>query len=108
MDRQHDIQPCGSNEAIAYYIEKYLPKAEPEGVDSGIAQAIQQIQREKTDISRKLFKICMKILHERQVSALSYSITRQLAKLHFSENEKARTALQGIAIRQKRTRNWLL
>ncbi|KAG5863592.1 hypothetical protein JTB14_029204 [Gonioctena quinquepunctata] len=64
-----DIQPCGSNEAIAYYIAKYLPKAEPEGVDSGIAQAIQQIQREETDISRKLFRICMKILHERQVSA---------------------------------------
>ncbi|GIY94549.1 helitron_like_N domain-containing protein [Caerostris extrusa] len=41
-----DIQPCGSNEAIAYYIAKYLSKAEPEGVHSGIAQAIQQIQRE--------------------------------------------------------------
>ncbi|GBP80548.1 hypothetical protein EVAR_39418_1 [Eumeta japonica] len=64
-----DIQPCGSNEAIAYYIAKYLSKAEPEGVDSGIAQAIQQIQREETDISRKLFKVCMKILHERQISA---------------------------------------
>ncbi|GIY57521.1 ATP-dependent DNA helicase [Caerostris darwini] len=37
-----DIQPCGSNEAIAYYIAKYLSKAEPEGVHSGIAQAIQQ------------------------------------------------------------------
>ncbi|CAB3241815.1 unnamed protein product [Arctia plantaginis] len=46
-----DIQPCGSNEAIAYYIAKYLSKAEPEGVDSGIAQAIQQIQREESDIS---------------------------------------------------------
>lgn len=64
-----DIQPCGSNEAIAYYIAKYLSKAEPEGVDSGIAQAIQQIQREETDLSRKLFKICMKILRERQISA---------------------------------------
>ncbi|GIY31475.1 hypothetical protein CEXT_692171 [Caerostris extrusa] len=64
-----DIQPCGSNEAIAYYIAKYLSKAEPEGVHSGIAQAIQQIQREESDISRKLFRICMKILHERQVSA---------------------------------------
>ncbi|GIY24095.1 helitron_like_N domain-containing protein [Caerostris darwini] len=64
-----DIQPCGSNEAIAYYIAKYLSKAEPEGVHSGIAQAIQQIQREESDISRKMFRICMKILHERQVSA---------------------------------------
>ncbi|OWR45482.1 putative helentron 5 helitron transposon replicase/helicase/endonuclease [Danaus plexippus plexippus] len=64
-----DIQPCGSNEAIAYYIAKYLSKAEPEDVDSGIAQAIQQIQREESDISRKLFRICMKILHVRQVSA---------------------------------------
>ncbi|KAH9628954.1 hypothetical protein HF086_016666 [Spodoptera exigua] len=64
-----DIQPCGSNEAIAYYIAKYLSKAEPEGVDTGIAQAVQQIQREESDIPRKLFRICMKILHERQVSA---------------------------------------
>ncbi|XP_050337629.1 uncharacterized protein LOC126763907 [Bactrocera neohumeralis] len=64
-----DIQKCGSNEAIAYCIAKYLSKAEPAGIDSGIAQAIQQIQREETDISRKLFSICMKILHERQVSA---------------------------------------
>ncbi|GFQ93617.1 ATP-dependent DNA helicase [Trichonephila clavata] len=38
-----DIQPCGSNEAIAYYTAKYLSKAEPKGLDSGIAQAIQQI-----------------------------------------------------------------
>ncbi|GIY04089.1 ATP-dependent DNA helicase [Caerostris darwini] len=51
------------------YIAKYLSKTEPEGVDFGIAQAIQQIQREESDISRKLFRICMKILHERQVSA---------------------------------------
>ncbi|GFQ90533.1 helitron_like_N domain-containing protein [Trichonephila clavata] len=36
-----DIQPCGANEAIAYYIAKYLSKAEPKGLDSGISQAIQ-------------------------------------------------------------------
>ncbi|KAJ9574962.1 hypothetical protein L9F63_007880, partial [Diploptera punctata] len=56
------------------WINNYHPEllrvwTEPEGVDSGIAQAIQQIQREESDISRKLFRICMKILHERQVSA---------------------------------------
>lgn len=68
MDRQHGY-PCGSNEAMAYYIAKNLSKAEPNGLDSGIAQAIQQIQREETKNSRKLLRICMKILHERQVSA---------------------------------------
>lgn len=64
-----DIQPCGTNEAVAYYVAKYLGKAEPENMDPGFAQAIREIRREETDISRKLFKICMKILNERQISA---------------------------------------
>ena len=64
-----DIQPCGSNEAIAFYIAKYVSKSEPVEIDSTVARAIQQIRGEETDISRKLFKICMRILKERQVSA---------------------------------------
>lgn len=28
-----DIQPCGSNESIAYYIAKYISKAEPTQLD---------------------------------------------------------------------------
>ncbi|CAG9761349.1 unnamed protein product [Ceutorhynchus assimilis] len=64
-----DMQPCGSNESIAYYIAKYLSKCEPTDLDSGIVQAIQQIRREQCDVSRKLFKICMRIMKERQVSA---------------------------------------
>lgn len=64
-----DIQPCGSNESIAFYIAKYISKAEPTELDVGVAQAILQIRREETNISRKLFKICMRILKERQVSA---------------------------------------
>lgn len=64
-----DVQPCGSNESIAFYIAKYLSKSEPTDLDGGIAQAIQQIRREETDVSRKLFKICMRIMKERQVSA---------------------------------------
>jgi PIF1-like helicase len=64
-----DIQPCGSNEAIAYYVAKYMSKAEPTLLDAGIAQAIRQIRQEETDLSRKLFKICMRIMHERQISA---------------------------------------
>lgn len=64
-----DIQPCGSNESIAFYVAKYISKAEPTELDVGVARAIQQIRREETNISRKLFKICMRILKERQVSA---------------------------------------
>ncbi|KAG5882416.1 hypothetical protein JTB14_021685 [Gonioctena quinquepunctata] len=64
-----DSQPCGLNAAIAYYIAKYLSKGEPTGVDIEIAHPIQQIQREESDISRKLIRICMKNLHERKVSA---------------------------------------
>ncbi|KAA0202708.1 hypothetical protein HAZT_HAZT004787 [Hyalella azteca] len=36
-----DIQPCGSNEAITFYIEKYMSKAEPTELDASVAQAIQ-------------------------------------------------------------------
>ncbi|XP_059150287.1 uncharacterized protein LOC131937110 [Physella acuta] len=64
-----DIQPCGSNESIAYYIAKYIAKSEPTELALAIRQAIQEIQREDSDVSRKLFKICMRIMNERQVSA---------------------------------------
>ncbi|GIY15745.1 ATP-dependent DNA helicase [Caerostris darwini] len=108
-----DIQPCGSNETIAYYITKYLSKAEPEGVDSGIAQAIQQIQREESDISRKLFRICMKILHERQVSAAECAY--RLCHIPLRDSSRSciflntrKSVLHSIAIRQKRTHNWIL
>ncbi|GBN33616.1 hypothetical protein AVEN_59459-1 [Araneus ventricosus] len=64
-----DIQPCGSNESIAYYIAKYMSKSEPVELDPGIGRAIQLIRREKCNISCRLFKICMRIMKERQVSA---------------------------------------
>lgn len=64
-----DIQPCGTNDAIAYYIAKYISKNEPTGVDPAVARAIQEIRREDSYISTKLFKSCMRILKERQVSA---------------------------------------
>ncbi|GBN09195.1 hypothetical protein AVEN_184280-1 [Araneus ventricosus] len=64
-----DILPFGSNETIAHYIAKYISKSEPEGVTNSIAQAIREIRREESNISRQLFRICMRILKERQVSA---------------------------------------
>lgn len=64
-----DIQPCGSNEAIAYYIAKYVSKTEPAGVEPTVARAIREIRREDSTTSTKLFKICMRILKERQVSS---------------------------------------
>lgn len=64
-----DIQPCGTNESIAYYIAKYISKSEPTDLDSGIRNAIQQIRQEETNLARKLFKICMRIMRERQISA---------------------------------------
>lgn len=64
-----DLQPCGSNEAIAYYVAKYISKSEPTALDYSVAQAVRQIQREESDTSRKLFKVCMRIMKERQISA---------------------------------------
>ncbi len=65
-----DIQPCGTNEAIAYYIAKYISKSEPTDLDKNIAEAIRNIRKDKeTDITKKLFKICMRILQQRQISA---------------------------------------
>ena len=67
-----DIQPCGTNEAIAYYVAKYISKTEPAGLETSIARAIRDIRREEAAESIKLFKICMRILKERQVSACEY------------------------------------
>jgi hypothetical protein len=64
-----DIQPCGSNEAIAQYVAKYISKSEPTELNAGIAQAIRQIQREDGNLPNKLFRICMRIVNERQISA---------------------------------------
>ena len=81
-----DIQPCGSNEAIAYYIGKYLSKSEPTDLSPGIAQAIREIQHEENDTSRRLFKICMRILQERQVSACECVF--RLCHLHLRESSR--------------------
>ncbi|KAJ8685140.1 hypothetical protein QAD02_020933 [Eretmocerus hayati] len=64
-----DLQPCGSTKAIAFHICAYVPKSERSRVTAAISEAIQLIMREDTDIKHKLFKACMKIFHEQQVSA---------------------------------------
>ena len=64
-----DIQPCCTNEAIEYYIAKYISKTEPAGLETSVARTIRDIRWEKAAESTKLFKICMRILKERQVSA---------------------------------------
>ncbi|GFS31143.1 helitron_like_N domain-containing protein [Nephila pilipes] len=35
-DCNMDIQPCGSNEALAHYVTKYVAKVEPEDFNDGI------------------------------------------------------------------------
>ncbi|GFY69348.1 ATP-dependent DNA helicase [Trichonephila inaurata madagascariensis] len=63
-----DIQPCSSNETIVHYIAKYISKSEPKGVTNSIAQAISEIRREESNISRQLFQFCMRMLKNQQVS----------------------------------------
>lgn len=57
----------------AFHIAKYISKSESTQLDGSIAQAIREIQREETDRSRKLFKVCMRILKERQVSMYEFA-----------------------------------
>ncbi|GBL70946.1 hypothetical protein AVEN_98465-1 [Araneus ventricosus] len=64
-----DIQPCGSNESIAYYSAKYMSKAEPVELDPGIRRAVQLILHEECNIFQRLFKICIRMMKERQLSA---------------------------------------
>ena len=64
-----DIQPCGSNESIAMYIAKYCSKNEPTQMSLDLREAIRKIRQEHNSTSAKICKICMKILHEQQVSA---------------------------------------
>lgn len=63
-----DIQPCGSKEAIAFYIANYISKSEPTHIDVSVAQAILQIQREEIDVTHNLFKICTLIKREENFS----------------------------------------
>jgi hypothetical protein len=48
-----NIQPCGSDESIAYCDVKYVSKVEPAQLDFSLAQAIQQIKKNNTNISQK-------------------------------------------------------
>lgn len=59
-----DIQPCGSNESMADYHAKYASKSEPTEMSAGLKTAIQKFRKEESNTSAKLFKICMKVLHE--------------------------------------------
>lgn len=68
-DGNMDIQPCGSNESIAHYIAKYIAKSEPTNLNESVAQAIRNIRREESNVSRQLFKACMRIIKDRQLSA---------------------------------------
>lgn len=64
-----DIQPCTSSEAIAQYLGKYITKAEPNELNPDLAKSIKGLQSGTGPTYQKFFKICMKILHQRQVSA---------------------------------------
>ena len=65
-----DIQPCGSSDRIAYYIAKYISKNEPTELNATVAEAIEQLKQDaQQDTAKNLFKICMKILNKRQISA---------------------------------------
>ncbi len=44
-----DIQPCGNNEAIAFYVAKYLAKSEPSEMSRGISDAIKHIRKEESE-----------------------------------------------------------
>ncbi|GIY14950.1 ATP-dependent DNA helicase [Caerostris extrusa] len=93
-----DIQPCGSNEAIAYYIA-YLSKAEPEGVDSGIAQAIQQIQREESDISRKLIRINFRNWWSRHRKTFLFNLLKNQVNRCYGKSVVNVDAFTGVAAR---------
>lgn len=54
------------NESIAFYVAKYMSKSEPTILDDGITKGIKKIRCEESDVSRKLFKICMLIMRGRQ------------------------------------------
>lgn len=62
-----DIQFITS-QSIASYIAKYSCKSEPEWLTSIISDAIKQAQQSTEQMGRRLFKVGMKILSQREVS----------------------------------------
>ena len=86
-----DIQPCGSAIALAYYIAKYIGKSEPTMLEKSLRDAISKIRKKETDVSRKLFKICMAMLNQRQVSACECAF--RLCNLKFFESSRRKVYL---------------
>ena len=86
-----DIQPCGSAIALAYYIAKYIGKSEPTMLEKSLRDAISKIRRDETDVSRKLYKICMAMLNQRQVSACECAF--RLCHLRFYESSRKKVYL---------------
>lgn len=64
-----DIQRvCGAN-AVAYYIGKYMSKAEPTEIRPEIEETIKKIQDSSLPSRQKMFKVAMTIMREREIGA---------------------------------------
>ncbi|KAF8790652.1 hypothetical protein HNY73_005640 [Argiope bruennichi] len=76
----------GRSKTVVNNFLKLKDNYEPEGVTNSIAQAIREIRREESNLSRQLFRICMRILKERQVFACECVF--RLGYLNLRENSR--------------------
>jgi hypothetical protein len=64
----HDIQPIGSFKNLAWYIAKYISKAEPEDMRKCMAEALQKVNNGSRYISA-ITSVINKVFNKREVSA---------------------------------------
>lgn len=64
-----DIQPCGTVDAVAYYVAKYASKCEPDDKGDVIKEAILRAKRSGGSLWNQLFSVSMAIPSQRLLSA---------------------------------------
>ena len=64
-----DIQIVTSAVGVAYYIAKYMSKAEPMDIRQGIKDSISKIQNSNIPAKTKMFKVAMTLMRNREISA---------------------------------------
>ncbi|OXA43510.1 hypothetical protein Fcan01_21708 [Folsomia candida] len=64
-----DLQPVTNAMAIAYYIAKYMSKAEPLEIRQDVKAAISKIHSSNLPAAQKMFRVAMTIMRHREVGA---------------------------------------
>jgi hypothetical protein len=64
-----DIQPVTSATGVAYYIAKYISKAEPQELRDSIKRAIEKVKQSSAPVQEKMLRVATTLMSKREISA---------------------------------------